>query len=277
MKKDRKIISKTFLYTFMVLVFVVSAYPFYAMIINATSDNGQIFSGVPRFLPGKQLVNNFLALNERIPIVRNLLNSIFVAGTSTLLQVFICALSGFAFAKFTFRGKDALFIIIMATMMIPGQVTMIPLFILMAKFGWIDTYTAVILPSLVNAFGVFFMRQNMLTFPTEIIDAYKIDGASHLRGFFQIVLPTMKPTMAVLSILTFMGAWGNFMWPMLILNSEEKYTLPVALKSLVSIDAAVDYGQIMTGTLISVVPVIIIFIMFQKHFISGLMSGAVKG
>lgn len=274
---NKKMIQKIFLYTFMVLVFVISAYPFYAMIINATSDNGQIFSGVPRFLPSTHLVENFKALNERIPIVKNLINSIFVAGTSTLLQVLICALSGFAFAKFHFKGKNILFVIIMATMMIPGQVTLVPLFILMAKFGWLDTYQAVILPSLVNAFGVFFMRQNMLNFPTEVIDAYRIDGASHLRGFFKIVLPTMKPTMAVLSILTFMGAWGNFMWPMLVLNSEDKYTLPVALKSLVSIDSAVDYGQIMTGTLISVVPVIIIFLLFQKHFISGLMNGAVKG
>ena len=181
----------TGVFIFMLIAFVVSAYPFYAMIINATSTNKEIFSGIPRFLPGSNLVSNFKALNERIPIVQNLINSIFVSFVSTSLQVLICALSGFAFAKFNFKGKNVLFIIIMATMMIPGQVTLIPLFILMAKFGWIDTYSAVILPSLVNAFGVFFMRQNMLNFPTEIIEAYKIDGCSHLRGFFQIILPTM--------------------------------------------------------------------------------------
>jgi lactose/L-arabinose transport system permease protein len=267
----------TGVFIFMLIAFVVSAYPFYAMIINATSTNKEIFSGIPRFLPGSNLVSNFKALNERIPIVQNLINSIFVSFVSTSLQVLICALSGFAFAKFNFKGKNVLFIIIMATMMIPGQVTLIPLFILMAKFGWIDTYSAVILPSLVNAFGVFFMRQNMLNFPTEIIEAYKIDGCSHLRGFFQIILPTMKPTIAVLSILTFMGSWGNFMWPMLVLNSPEKYTLPVALRSLVAVDSAIDYGQIMTGTLLSVIPVVIIFIAFQRYFIDGLMGGAVKG
>ena len=277
MKVGTKFITKFLMYLFMILVFIVSVYPFYAMVINATSSNSEIFSSIPRFIPSSHLIENFNGIASTIPIWTNLLNSVFVAVSSTVLIVFICGFSGFAFAKFEFKGRDALFVVVMVMMMIPGQITLVPLFILMTKLGWIDTYKAVILPGLGSAFGVFLMRQNMMSFPNELMDAYRIDGCNDFMAFFKIVLPTMTPAVAVLSILTFMGQWGNFIWPMIVLNTADKYTLPVALRTLVAPGEVVEYGHIMVGTLISVIPVVAIFLRFQKFFIAGLMGGAVKG
>ena len=162
-------------------------------------------------------------------------------------------------------------------MMVPTQVMLVPMFIQMMNFGWTDTYYALILPFLVTPFGVFVMRQQMLSFPTELIEAARIDGCKDLGIFFKIVLPTMKPACAALGIVTFMHQWGNFIWPLTVINSREMYTLPLMLAMMVQPGQVVQYGPVMVGAVLGLIPMIILFLLFQKHFVSGIFSGSMKG
>ena len=199
----------------------------------------------------------------------------FITVVSTFLTIIFSSMAGYGLAKYNFKGKALIFALIMGTMMIPAEVLYIPRFTMMTKIGWANTYRSIIIPGLANAFGIFLMRQNMMSFPTSLIEAARIDGCSELKIFFRIVMPNMKPALAALGIYTFMGQWGNFMWPLIILSSKEMYTLPVALASLDGLMYK-DYGMMMLGATISVIPILIMFLIFQKQFISGLMGGAVK-
>jgi lactose/L-arabinose transport system permease protein len=191
--------------------------------------------------------------------------------------VIIDSMAGYGFAKFHFKGRDVIFYVCLATMMIPTQVTMVPLFIQMTKFGWVNSPIAIIVPGLANVFGVFLMRQNFESFPAELIESARIDGAGELHTFASIVAPAMKPAFASVAILSFVFQWGNYLWPLIVLNSAKSYTLPLALSMLVSPGNVIDYGAIMFGAVLALLPVLIFFLIFQKNFINGMLSGAVKG
>lgn len=263
------------MYIFLTIGALLSIFPFYWMLVGSTLPSGKLLSVPPNLLPGNHLLENAKTLNESLDFVKVMWNSLFIALTYTVISVFICTMAGYAFAKFKFKGKEPLFFLILCTLMIPFQVTLIPLFEIMVTLDWLNTYQAIILPSLASPFAIFLMRQNMITIPDSIIEAARIDGAGEFRIFFTIIVPTMKPALAAVSIFLFMSQWNSLLWPLITLNSKEMFTLPVALSSLIGL-ARIDYGQLMLGTTLSVIPILVVFLVFQKNFISGILGGSVK-
>lgn len=222
-----------------------------------------------------KLTSNYRNLWKTVPYNRYFINSIFIATASTLLTLFFCSLGGYAFAKYRFRGQKILFGILLASMMVPFQVLLVPLFGLMYDIGWLNSYKAIIIPFSVGAFGVFLMRQFIVTIPTELLDAARIDGCSEFGIYYRIVLPIIKPALGALTIYSFLGSWNGYLWPLIILRDEEKYTLPIGLANLVGIYRQ-DYGMLMAGTLLSLMPIVILFLAMQREFVQGITLGSVK-
>lgn len=260
----------------LVIAVLASLFPFYFMFISATNLNADILNFPPKLIAGANLIRNFTILSSKINILRVMFNSIFVSVVYTLLTILLYSAAGFALAKYEFKGKGLIFGFIMLTMMIPQQVLYIPLFNLMTKIGLSNTYAAVILPLLANAFGIFLMRQNMISFPTALIEASRIDGYNELGIFFKIVLPNMKPSLGALGIYMFTSMWNNFMWPLIILGTKDMYTFPVALAMLDGNPNKKDFAVIMLATSLATLPILLIFLVFQKYFVAGVMGGAVK-
>lgn len=255
---------------------VISAAPFYWMVVASTRDDSELFASPPPLLPGGRFLHNLVELEHTIGFGRVMLNSAGVAVVYTVLSSLISAMCGYALAKYRFRGRRLLLGAVLATMMIPFQVLLVPLFQMMASLGWVDTYQAVILPFLANSFGIFLMRQAFLAFPDELIESARLDGAGDLRIFYQVVLPVVRPQFGALVIFTFMTQWNAFLWPLLMLNTEDKYTAPVALYTLIG-QSHVDYAGLILGSFLATLPLMLIFFLFQKQFVSGLLGGAVKG
>ena len=253
----------------------MSLFPFYFMFISSTHTTGEILSLPPNLLPGANLSKNLAHLNEEFSMARVFFNSMFVSVVYTILSLLLDSMAGYALAKYRFKGRDALFSIILVTLMIPTQVLLVPLFSMMNRIGWANTYQAVILPSLANAFGIFLMRQNMISFPDSLIEAARIDGYGEFSIFFKIVLPIMRPALGALGIYMFMAQWNNFMWPLIILSTKDMYNFPVALATLNGLQR-IDYGAIMTGSTIATIPIMAMFLIFQEQFISGIMEGSIK-
>lgn len=255
---------------------LVSAFPFYWTIVAASRSNADLAQVPPSLLPGPNLMKNFEAVLEEADIGKALLNSLIVSGSITVGTVLSCTLAGFAFAKLKFRGRSALLTLTIGTMMIPPQLGVIPLFMLIAELQWVNQLQAVILPGLVSAFGVFFMRQYLIqSLPDELIEAARVDGASTARIFWSIVIPIARPGMAVLGMLTFMAAWNDFFWPVIALSSQEP-TVQVALRQLGG-GYVNDQSVIMAGTLLGTLPVLLVFGLLGRQIVGGIMQGAVKG
>jgi len=208
--------------------------------------------------------------------VRFYANSFFIASYVTVGLIFTSSLAAYSFARLNFPGRDKLFLAYLATMMIPGAVTSIPVFVLMCKIGWVDSYKAIIFPAIFSAYGTFMLRQFFMTLPGELEDAAKIDGCSLFGIFLRIILPLSKPALATLTIFTFMGQWRNFMWPLIILNDPKKMPLPVGLQFFAA-SAAPDPNVLMAATMMMIIPIIIVFIIGQRYFVEGIQLGAVKG
>ena len=222
-----------------------------------------------------KLTANYRNLWKTVPYSRYFINSVFIATASTLLTLFFCSLGGYAFAKYRFRGQKVLFGILLASMMVPFQVLLVPLFGLMYDIGWLNSYKAIVIPFSVGAFGVFLMRQFIVTIPSELLDAARIDGCSEFGIYYRIVLPIIKPALGALTIYSFLGSWNGYLWPLIILRDEEKYTLPIGLANLVGIYRQ-DYGMLMAGTLLSLMPIVILFLAMQREFVQGITLGSVK-
>ncbi|MFB8036804.1 carbohydrate ABC transporter permease [Streptomyces sp. NPDC056004] len=255
---------------------VVSLVPFLWMAVAATHSTSDLFHSPPPFLPGGRLLDNLARLQDTIGFGRVLLNSVGIAVVHTALSSLISAMCGYGLAKYRFRGRGLLLGAVLATMMIPFQVLLVPLFQMMASVGWIDSYQAVILPFLANSFGILLMRQGFVDFPDELLESARIDGSGELRTFYQVVLPCVRPQLGALVIFTFMAQWNSFIWPLLMLNSEDKYTVPVALNTLTGL-SHVDYSGLMLGSLLATLPLMLLFLLFQRQFVAGLLGGAVKG
>ncbi|MFE2017442.1 carbohydrate ABC transporter permease [Streptomyces sp. NPDC059499] len=255
---------------------LISAFPFYWTIVAASRSNADLAKVPPSLLPGPNLIKNFDAVLEEAAIGKALLNSFIVSGSITIGTVLCCTLAGFAFAKLRFKGRGALLTLTIGTMMIPPQLGVIPLFMLIAELQWVNQLQAVILPGLVSAFGVFFMRQYLVqSLPDELIEAARVDGASTARIFWSIVIPIARPGMAVLGMLTFMTAWNDFFWPIIALSSQEP-TVQVALRQLGGCYVH-DQSVIMAGTLLGTLPVLLVFGLLGRQIVGGIMQGAVKG
>ncbi|MBP3952539.1 carbohydrate ABC transporter permease [Bacillus suaedae] len=273
--KQNKMVQKIALYVFLILFLAVSIFPFYWMFVGATNDTSKMFTNPPTLVIGERLLENINNLNESIGIWKVLFNSLFVSLSYVLISLAVCTLAAYALAKFKFKGSRVIFIAFLLSMMIPYQATIIPLFQLFASLNLLNTYFALIVPQLCYPFAIFLMRQNFMSFPTALLESSRIDGAGELRIFLQIVLPSMKPALAATAIFLFMMQWNNFMWPLVAISTEDMYTFPVALSSLIGF-SLIDYGQVMSGIAIATVPIIIFFLLLQRHFIAGMLGSAVK-
>ncbi|MCZ2803793.1 carbohydrate ABC transporter permease [Modestobacter sp. VKM Ac-2983] len=263
-------------YTLLTLVALVSIFPLYWTLVAGSHTNAEIAATPPPFLPNASLFDNFQAALEQAPIGKAILNSVLVAGSITVGTVLFCTLAGFAFAKLQFRGKGVLLGLVIGTMMVPTQLAVIPLFMMIAELQWVNQLQAVILPTLVSAFGVFFMRQYLISaLPNELLEAGRVDGASTFRIFWSIVVPVARPAMAVLAMLTFLTAWNEFFWPLIALTTANP-TVQVALAGLGS-GYVPQRSVIMAGTLLGTLPVLIVFTILGKQIVGGIMQGAVKG
>ena len=265
-----------FTYLTLLLVTALAIAPLYWTVVAASRSNADIAATPPPFTPGANLIHNIREAADQVNMFKALVNSVVVSGSIALGTVFFCTLAGFAFAKLRFRGSTVLLLIVLGTMMVPSQLGVIPLFILIAKLHWVNHLQAVVLPTLVSAFGVFFMRQYLVqALPTELIEAAVVDGASTFRIFLSIVMPVARPAMAVLGMLTFLAAWNDFFWPIIALTSENP-TVQVALNSLGN-GYVPDQSVIMAGTLIGTVPVLVVFALLGRQIVGGIMQGAIKG
>ncbi len=265
------------MYIALILVVLASAGPLYFMLVMASRANSEIFNIPPPLIPGDQLAENIdrVLSNDDVQFTKAVFNTILVATTATIAVVLTSALAGFAFAKLRFRGRNVLLVIVVATMMVPVQLGLIPLYMLMTKLGLAGGLASVTLPFLVSGFGVFFMRQYASqAIPDELIEAARVDGASTLRIFWSIVFPALRPAAAVLGLLTFMERWNDFLWPYISLDFSHP-TVQVALSRL-SGGYYTDQALVMAGTLLGTLPLVLVFIIFGRQIVGGIMEGGVK-
>ncbi len=270
------IIKKVLLYSFLIIGVVITFVPFLYMFLLATRSRAEIFSSIFSLMPGQSFMDNYEVLISNVPIWRNLFNSIFISTTATILTVFFCSLGGYGFSKYNFKFKNKLFFSMLATMMIPGLLSIIPWFIMMNFFGWMDTFYPMIIPGIANPFGIFLMTQFMNSIPYDVIDAARIDGCGEFEIFLRIVLPMSKSGVGALSVLTFLGSWNLLMQPLLILQSSDMWTIPVALTKLAD-QAGIDHGAAMVAVIIAIAPIIIAYVIGSKSIMKGIMEGATKG
>ncbi|WP_078555336.1 carbohydrate ABC transporter permease [Bacillus alkalicellulosilyticus] len=269
-------ISKSFVYLLLITASLLSLFPFYWMFVMATSANSVINKMPPAFIPGDRLVVNFQNVLNSINFFGTMWNSVIVAVTVTIGTLFLCSLAGFAFAKIDFKGKNIFFVFILVTMMIPPQLGLVPSYVIISKLGWLSDLRAVIVPGVINAFGIFWMRQYIAeAVPKELVEAARIDGSSNFRTYWNIVVPTILPAFATLGIIVFMHHWNDFLWPLVVLQDQGSQTLQVALRSL-NDNYVRDFGMIMSGTFWATVPLIIVFLAFNRMFIDSLTAGSVK-
>ena len=255
---------------------VVMLLPFYFMFVFATHSRTEIFSLPPPMFFGDDFLNNLKILTDRMPFWRNLGWSVYVAVASTVLTLLFCSMGGYAFALFEFRYKNVLFGLVMGTMLLPSFMNMIPTFMIMDLLGWIDQPRALYIPGAASAFGIFLMRQFVISsIPRDLIEAARMDGCSEMGIFWRIVLPLLKPALGTLGLITFIASWNNFIGPLVVMRSPDMYTLPLALRSLQS-PVDTEWGALMTGSAIATIPLVILFLLSSRQLISGLTAGAVK-
>lgn len=264
------------LYVVLTLGLVAMVMPFIWMILGSFKTTAEIRQHPTNFWPIDPTVENYAELFVRLDFTTFFANSIIVAFFVTLGNIVFSSMVGYALAKLEFRGKKLLFVLVLATLMVPGIVTFVPLFVLTANLGLVNSYPGLILPFLITPLGVFLMRQFMLSLPDDIIEAAHIDGAGEWRIFLQVIMPLCGPAVATLTILTFLGSWNNFLWPLVVATTEDKYTLPVALALYSVGQNAAQYGLMMAGAVVVVVPVLLIFVVLQRYFVQGIALTGIK-
>ncbi len=270
-----RISNNVLLHIAIYFVAFISIAPFLWMILTSVKDMADIFTYPPKWWPDEFHFDNYVKAFEAAPFGRFYLNSIMVASLVTIGQLITCSMAAFAFARLHFRGRDALFYIFLGTMMIPYNVTMIPSFMVLYWLGWIDSYQALIVPGLASAFGTFLLRQFFLTIPRELEEAAYIDGASRFIVLWRIIVPLAKPALATLAIFTFMGVFNDFIWALIVLNSEEMYTVQLGL-AIFRDRYVTQWDLLMAGSVTAVLPILIIFFFAQKYFIKGITLSGLK-
>lgn len=268
--------SRILLYAALIAAALLALFPMLWMVSASLMPTGEATSAPPRFFPSRVTGEHYRALFTRLNLGRYLLNSTIVALSVTTVSLFVNSMAGYAFAKLRFRGRERLFRALTTGLVIPVQVAMLPLFLLMKELGMINSYWGVIVPGLASIFGIFLVRQYALSIPDDLLDAARIDGASELRIYWSIVLPTIRPILATLAIWTFLATWNDFMWPLIVLSDESRFTLPVALANL-SGEHVADTELMMAGSVLTVLPVMLVFLFLQRFYIAGITAGSVKG
>ncbi len=254
----------------------VSLFPLLWMLSVSFMSPGEAGSQPPPLLPGSPTLANYRELFVRGGMRRYFMNSLLLATTVTLVSLAFNAMAGYAFAKLQFAGQQRIFKALVATLIIPGQVAMMPLFLLLKQMGLVNTYGGVIVPAMAGIFGIFLVRQYALSIPDEMLEAARLDGAGEFRIFASIIVPLLAPILASLAIFTFLGSWNDFMWPLIVLTDSKLHTLPVALASL-SREHVQDSEMMMAGSVVTVLPVLVVFLLLQKYYIRGLLVGSAKG
>jgi ABC-type glycerol-3-phosphate transport system permease component len=281
MVSRRKILDKLInllLYAILIGISIFMLLPFIWMLSTSLKPENEIFRLPPVVISPNFNLDAYRNLIEQRNILRIVANTFIIAAGATLLQLFFCALGGYGFAKFTFKGREKLFAILLATMIVPFTVLMVPLYIIMLNLNWINTFWPMIIPGAASAFGIFFMRQYISSVSDELLDAARIDGAGEFAIFRRIILPIIMPGLTSLGLIFFMGAWNNFMWPLVILKSPDNFTLPIAIRSYVGgVIGRPVFNLQMAASIISILPLLIIFLSFQRRFVEGITAGAVKG
>ncbi|MEQ8675474.1 MAG: carbohydrate ABC transporter permease [Aggregatilineales bacterium] len=271
------LIENIFIYTFLIAISLFMMLPFLWMLSTSFKLPEDVFGLPPQIIPQNPTLQSYEFLLTEKNILRIVLNTFLIASGATIIRLLFCAMAGFAFAKYRFPGQRTLFAFVLGTMLIPGAVTLIPLFILLRNFGMIDTLWSLILPGAANAFGIFFLRQYLLGLNTELLEAARIDGAGEFGIFFRIILPIIRPGLISLGLIFFMASWNDYFGPLVFLKSPENFTLPLAIRTFEGAAGLTAYNTQMAMAVISIVPLLIIFLVFQNRIVDGITAGAVKG
>jgi len=276
--RSRKVspIEQVAVHGLLIIWLLISVIPFVWMVSTSFKGPGEIFVFPPRWIPRNPTFDNYINLFQNMNFGRPFLNSVIVSLSTTFLSVLVATMAGYGFAKFHFKNKNLLFLFILGTIMVPGQITMIPVFLLLSQLNLLNTYLGLILPAIANAFNIFFMRQYIMGIPDELIEAAKMDGAHEGWIFFRIILPLARPAMAAITIFTFTGSWNNFLWPLILATDESMYTLPVAI-SVLQGQYSGEIAMQMAGSVIVILPLIIVFLFTQQYFIKGITFTGMKG
>lgn len=272
----KRLLPTIILHLAVVLLAVAVLAPLVWMVSASFMPSGQAQQNPPPLAPHPPVAAHYRELFTRLNLGRYFANSLIVSGTITTFAVLLNAMAGYAFAKLHFAGRDRIFSVLIAALAVPLQVVMLPLFLLLKEFGVINTYWAVILPSMATIFGIFMVRQYCQTIPDSLLDAARMDGAGEVRIFTAVVLPLIRPALVTLAIFSFLAAWNDFMWPLIVLTGNDTYTLPVAL-AILSSEHVQDAELMMAGSVVTMLPAILVFALLQKQLIGGIMGGAVKG
>lgn len=272
---ERESVYKFGAWAFLLLIVTLVVVPLYWMIVAATLPQQELFQSSIPLIPGTEFLANFNALQDRLDFMKTVWNSTLIAVVYTLLSMLLCSMAGFAFAKYDFKFKEPLFYFVLATLVLPIQALVVPLFLMISTLDLLNTYIAVILPWAANPLGIFLMRQNMQSIPDALLESARMDGATEFQIFYKIALPTMIPSLAALAVILFINQWRLFLYPLVVLQQEEMFTIPIALAQLVGAQR-VNFDQIMVGTTIAIIPIAIMFIFLQRYFIKGILAGSVK-
>ncbi len=274
-EKIPTLIRRIFVHLLLLLGLAITLAPFIWMISTSFKSSESVFTFPPQWIPEHPTLGQYRALFREVNFLQFFKNSVIVAFGITLFSLFLNSLGGFAFAKYKFPGREKIFALLLATLMVPAQITMIPVFLMLKTIGLINSYWGLIIPAGASAFGIFLMRQFITTIPNDLIESARIDGCSEFRIYWTIILPLCKPVVAALGIFTFMGSWNAFLWPLIVMIKENMYTLPVALANL-SGQYATKFGLLMAGAVVVVAPVIIVFILAQRYVIKGVAVTGLK-
>lgn len=276
LRKDVLVIN-FFIYLFLLIGAFTMALPYYWMLVTSVKPQEEIQTYPPRFYVENPTLEPYRDLFGLMPMGRYLFNSLFIAASIALFNVFACSLAGYAFAKHRFWGRDKIFFLFLASLMIPWQVNLIPGFIIVKNLGWLNTYKGLIIPAMAwTAFGIFLNRQFIYSIPDDLIDAARIDGCGEFRIYLNVILPLSKPVLATLAIFTFIQQWNNLIWPLIIVTTREMKTATLAL-ALLSSQTSSNFGMLMAATLVVTAPMLIIFLVFQKYIIKGVALTGLKG
>ncbi|MEX1275636.1 MAG: carbohydrate ABC transporter permease [Bacteroidota bacterium] len=269
-------LKKILLHAAMVLIAILTLLPGFWMISASLMPAGEASIYPPPFVPSKITFEHYDALITRLGLARYFMNSVILSVSITLISLFFNSMAGYAFAKFRFAGRDRLFRLLVAEMVIPAQVTTLPLFLMLNKVGLVNTYAGVIVTGMATIYGIFLIRQFTLSIPDSLIEAARMDGAGEFKIYWSVILPVCRPILVTLAIFTFLGAWSDFFWPLIVLTDDSMYTLPVALAILAG-EHVQDTELMMAGAVMTVLPVMLLFIALQRYYIQGIMLGSVKG
>ena len=271
----KRAVQATVLYAVLGSGAALTLLPLLWMVSASFMPTGEATALPPRLLPSAVTLEHYRALFTRLSLARYAVNSALLAVAVTLVSLLLNSMAGYALAKFRFGGRDRIFQGLLAALVIPGQVAMLPLFLMLKEMGVINTYWGVIIPGMASVFGIFLMRQYALSIPDTLLDAARIDGAGEFRIYWFLVLPACAPILVTLAIFTFMGTWNDFLWPLIVLTDDRMYTLPVALANLAG-EHVQDIELMMAGAVLTVLPVVVVFVALQRYYIAGILSGGIK-